>query len=93
MGNKGKIESMNFLPVQAPPPPPPLNPNTKIMYNSKRSISGRSHVKVADKRRSEYKDSLLERLLACYLIDSPGNLQYIKGPNVLQMSKVLRQKA
>ena len=28
-------------------------------------------MKVADKRRSECRGSLLERLLACYLIDSP----------------------
>ena len=74
---------MNFLAVQSPPP----SHSTKIMYNSKHSIIGRSHVKAADKRGSEYKGSLLERLLACYLIDSPGNLQYIKGQNVFKCLK------
>lgn len=64
MGNKGKIESMNFLPVQSPPPPP--NTNTNIMYNSKHSIIGKSHVKVADKRRSEYKGFLIGEV-ACML--------------------------
>ena len=79
---------MNFLAVQSPPP----SHSTKIMYNSKHSIIGRSHVKAADKRGSEYKGSLMERLLASYLIDSPGNLQY-KGKTFFKMSKVLHQKA
>ena len=44
-------------------------------------------MKAADKRGSEYKGSLLERLLACYLSDNPGNLQY-KGKTFLNVSSL-----
>ena len=54
MGNKGKIESMNFLAVQFPP-------LIKIHITASTPFGGvvRSHVKAAHKRRCECKGALL----------------------------------